>query len=114
MHIHTTRSLMRYFDWPLFLLVIAISLFGVVYHLQRHQHGGLQHTRHGHGNARDSAAELCRAFSSMWIIAGIAAMFVIIYFNYDVYGKYANTIYVANLGLSALYARWSRAPDAAA
>ena len=25
-----TRSMMRYFDWPLFLIVIAISLFGIV------------------------------------------------------------------------------------
>ena len=24
------RSLMKYFDWPLFLIVIGISLFGVV------------------------------------------------------------------------------------
>ena len=24
------RSLMRYFDWPLFLNVLAISLFGIV------------------------------------------------------------------------------------
>ena len=24
------RSLMRYFDWPLFLIVLGISLFGVV------------------------------------------------------------------------------------
>ena len=25
-----TRSLFRYFDWPLFLIVVAISLFGIV------------------------------------------------------------------------------------
>ena len=29
-HNHTTRSMIRYFDWPLFLIVIGISLFGVV------------------------------------------------------------------------------------
>ena len=33
----------------------------------------------------------------IWIVAGVVAMFVIIYFSYELYGKYANTLYVINL-----------------
>ena len=33
----------------------------------------------------------------IWIVAGVMAMFVIIYFSYELYGKYANTLYVINL-----------------
>ena len=33
----------------------------------------------------------------IWIVAGVVAMFIIIYFNYELYGKYANTLYVVNL-----------------
>lgn len=95
---HFNRDLMRYFDWPLFLMVIAISLFGVATIFSA--------TSTEVSSTPATVMEMLETqplnyarLQFLWIIAGVAAMFVIIYFNYDVYGKYANAIYVANLGL---------------
>ena len=54
---HFNRDLMRYFDWPLFLLVIAISLFGVVTIFSATSTGGAptlgQLTEFIHSNYKD-------------------------------------------------------------
>ena len=92
------RDLMRYFDWPLFLLVIAIALFGVVTIFSA--------TSTEVSSAPATVMEMLESqpltyarLQLLWIVAGVAAMFVIIFFNYEIYGKYANTIYAINLGL---------------
>lgn len=90
------RSLMRYFDWPLFLIVIGISLFGVVTIFSATS-----------SEVTETPATIMDMLSTqsltyprlqlLWILAGIAAMFVVIYFSYELYGKYANVLYAINL-----------------
>ena len=75
------RDLMRYFDWPLFLLVIAIALFGVVTIFSA--------TSTEVSSAPATVMEMLESqpltyarLQLLWIVAGVAAMFVIIFFNY--------------------------------
>ena len=91
-----TRSLMRYFDWPLFLNVLAISLFGVVTIFSATSSEVTEKPATIMEMLRTQSLTYPR-LQLIWIIAGVAAMFIIIYFNYELYGKYANTLYVINL-----------------
>ena len=91
-----TRSLMRYFDWPLFLNVLAISLFGVVTIFSATSSEVTEKPATIMEMLRTQSLTYPR-LQLIWIIAGVVAMFIIIYFNYELYGKYANTLYVINL-----------------
>ena len=91
-----TRGLMRYFDWPLFLIVIGISLFGVV--------AIFSATTTEVTETPATIMEMLRTqpltyarLQLIWIGVGIVVMFVLIFFDYQLYGKYANWLYVANL-----------------
>lgn len=90
------RSLMRFFDWPLFLNVLAISLFGVVTIFSATSSAVTEKPATIMEMLRTQSLTYPR-LQLIWIIVGIIAMFVIIFFNYELYGKYANTLYVINL-----------------
>ena len=90
------RSLMRFFDWPLFINVLAISLFGVVTIFSATSSEVTEKPATIMEMLRTQSLTYPR-LQLIWIIAGVAAMFIIIYFNYELYGKYANTLYVINL-----------------
>ena len=90
------RSLMRYFDWPLFLNVLAISLFGVVTIFSATSSEVTEKPATIMEMLRTQSLTYPR-LQLIWIVAGVVAMFVIIYFSYELYGKYANTRYVINL-----------------
>ena len=90
------RSLMRYFDWPLFLNVLAISLFGVVTIFSATSSEVTEKPATIMEMLRTQSLTYPR-LQLIWIIVGVIAMFVIIFFNYELYGKYANTLYVINL-----------------
>ena len=90
------RSLMRYFDWPLFLNVLAISLFGVVTIFSATSSEVTEKPATIMEMLRTQSLTYPR-LQLIWIVAGIVVMFIIIYFNYELYGKYANTLYVVNL-----------------
>ncbi len=83
------RSLMRFFDWPLFLNVLAISLFGTSSEVTEKPATIMEMLR--------TQSLTYPRLQLIWIIVGVIAMFVIIFFNYELYGKYANTLYVINL-----------------
>lgn len=92
------RSLMKYFDWPLFLIVIVISLFGVVCIFSA---TSSQVTEYPANIVEmlQTQSILYPRLQLMWIGAGLVAMAVIIFFPYDLYGQYANVVYTANIGL---------------
>ena len=90
------RSLMRFFDWPLFLNVLAISLFGVVTIFSATSSAVTEKPATIMEMLRTQSLTYPR-LQLIWIIVGVIAMFVIIFFNYELYGKYANTLYVINL-----------------
>jgi len=93
---HFDRSLMRYFDWPLFFIIIGISLFGV---LTIFSAGSIEVTQ-----KPATIMEMLQTqpltyprLQLIWLVVGIAAMFFIIFFDYEQYGKYANMLYAANV-----------------
>ena len=90
------RSLMRYFDWPLFLIVLGISLFGVVAIFSATSIEVTQKPATIMEMLQTQPLTYAR-LQLIWIFAGVIAMFVIIFFNYELYGKYANILYAANL-----------------
>ncbi len=95
------RSLMRYFDWPLFLIVLGISLFGVVAIFSASSIEVTQKPATIMEMLQTQPLTYAR-LQLIWIFAGVIAMFVIIFFNYELYGKYANILYAANLILLLL------------
>ena len=95
---HFERSLMRYFDWPLFITVIAICLFGIVTIFSA---TSIEVTEKP-ATIMDMLNTQPLTYSRLqliWMIVGIVAMFVLIFFSYDIYGKYANTLYVINIAM---------------
>ena len=93
---HFDRSLMRFFDWPLFLIVLSIAFFGVVTIFSA-----------GSSEVTETPATIMEMLRTqpltyprlqlIWLIVGILAMFFIIFFDYEQYGKYANVLYAANV-----------------
>ena len=90
------RRLMRYFDWPLVLIVIGISLFGVVAIFSA---GSIEVTQ-----KPATIMEMLRTqpltyprLQLIWIVVGVIAMFALMFFDYEQYGKYANVLYAANI-----------------
>ena len=92
------RSLMKYFDWPLFLIVIGISLFGVVCIFSATSSQVTEYPANV-VEMLQTQSILYPRLQLMWIGAGLIAMAAIIFFPYDLYGQYANVIYSANIGL---------------
>ncbi len=91
-----TRDMMRYFDWPLFLIVIAIALFGIVCVFSA--------TASEVTEAPATVMEMLETQSIyyprlqfIWLLAGIFAMTVMIFLPYQLFSRYANVIYIANI-----------------
>ncbi len=92
------RSLMRYFDWPLLIMVLTISLFGIVCIFSA--------TSSEVSTAPSNLVEMLQTQSIayprlqfLWLLAGMVAMFAIIFFPYALYGRYAHYIYVLNIAI---------------
>ena len=92
------RSLMKYFDWPLMIIVLLISLFGVV--------SIFSATTSSVTEVPDTIMEMLATQSItyprlqlMWIGAGLVAIFIMIFFPFDLFGRYADIIYYANIAL---------------
>ncbi len=90
------RGLMRYFDWPLFVLVLVISLFGVVSIFSATTTSVTEKPLTVMQMLSTQPLTYAR-LQLLWILAGIGVMSAIMYFGYDLYGKYANVIYFANI-----------------
>ena len=95
---HLDRRLMRYFDWPLFFIVIGISLFGVVTIFSASSIEVTETPATIMEMLRTQPLTYAR-LQLIWIVAGTVAMFALIFFDYEHYGKYANVLYAANLVL---------------
>ncbi|MBQ8506637.1 MAG: rod shape-determining protein RodA [Clostridia bacterium] len=95
---HFTRSLMRYFDWPLFLNVIVICLFGVVTIFSATSSEVTEQP----ATIMDMLATQSLTYPRLqliWILVGVVAMFFIIYFDYQFYGNHATFLYLFNIGM---------------
>jgi len=90
--------MMRSFDWPFFLLVMAIALFGVVCIFSA--------TATPTEVQPKSLAEMLSTQSLtyarlqiMWIMAGLVLMAAMVYLDYDHLSRWANMIYWANIAV---------------
>ena len=92
------RSLMKYFDWPLFLIVLVISLFGVVCIFSATSSQVTEYPANV-VEMLETQSILYPRLQLLWIGAGLIAMSAVIFFPYELYGQYANAIYAANIGL---------------
>jgi rod shape determining protein RodA len=90
--------MMRSFDWPFFLLVMAIALFGVICIFSA--------TATPTNTRPSSILEMLSTqpvtyarLQVLWIMAGLALMAGMVYLDYDHLSKWANIIYWANIAL---------------
>lgn len=90
------RELMRYFDWPLFLMAVAISLFSVVVIFSATSTEVTEKPATVLEMLQTQPLTYAR-LQLIWMIAGIVAMFFIMLFDYQIYGNYANAMYAFNL-----------------
>ena len=88
--------LIRHFDWPLFLLVIGISLFGIV-SIYAATARATEEEVHGLAQALNTHPITYARLQFFWMLAGIVAMCAMIFFNYHLFGRYADLIYWANI-----------------
>lgn len=95
------RSLMKYFDWPLFIIVLCISLFSVVVIFSASSTEVTQKPATIMEMLQTQPITYAR-LQFIWIIVGVAAMFFIIFFDYEIYGRYAILLYLINLGVLAI------------
>ena len=96
------RSLMRYFDWPLLIMVLTISLFGIVCIFSA--------TSSEVSTAPSNLVEMLQTQSIayprlqfLWLLDGMVAMFAIIFFPYALYGRYAHWQWEPHIYLNPLY-----------
>ncbi len=95
------RELMRYFDWPLFLMAVAISLFSVVVIFSATSTEVTEKPATVLEMLQTQPLTYAR-LQLIWMIAGIVAMFFIMLFDYQIYGNYANAMYALNLFVLAV------------
>lgn len=90
------RDLLRYFDWPLMLIVLGIAFFGVVciFSATTTQ---VTETPATIMEMLETQPITYARLQFFWILAGLVAMSVVIFFQYDLYGHYANLFYAANI-----------------
>lgn len=96
-----TRGMMRYFDWPLFLIVVAISLFGIVCVFSATSSEVTQ-TPSTVMEMLETQSIYYPRLQFLWLLAGIAVMMVMIFLPYQLFGRYAQWIYIANIAVLLL------------
>ena len=92
------RSLMKYFDWPLMINVLVISLFGVVCIFSATSSLVTEKPANVIEMLQTQSI-LYPRLQLIWIGAGLIAMSFIIFFPYELYGRYANVFYIGNIVL---------------
>jgi len=92
------RSLMRFFDWPLFIIVVLITLFGIVTIFSASSIEVMEKPATIMEMLETQPITYSR-LQFIWLLVGILAMFFIIYFDFNIYKKYSYVIYAVNIGL---------------
>ena len=120
---HLQPQMMRYFDWPLFLIVLALCSVGLVAIFA----ATAQPITEMPANLMEMLTTQPLTYPLLqlrWIAVGLVVMFIVMFFSYRAYGSYTTFIYVANLlvlltvlgmeagrgGMSAFF-RWGSSGD---
>ncbi|MBQ8088496.1 MAG: rod shape-determining protein RodA [Clostridia bacterium] len=96
-----TRRMMRYFDWPLFIIVMLISLFGIVCVFSATSSEVVETPR--------SIMEMLETQSTYYparqlrnLLVGLVMMVIFTYVPYKLFGSWSNGIYLLNLAVLML------------
>lgn len=90
------RSLMKYFDWPLMIIVLVISLFGVVCIFSATS-SQVTETPANVVEMLQTQSITYPRLQLLWIGAGLIVMSAVIFFPYQLYERYANAIYAGQV-----------------
>ena len=90
--------LIRYMDWPLLLLVLGISVFGVI-SIFAATASATDHEITGISNIIAAHPTRYATLQFLWMLAGLVAMSAMCFFNYHLFGKYSDLIYWANIAI---------------
>lgn len=93
-----TRSTFRYFDWPLFLIVIAISLFGIVCVFSATSSEVTEYPSNIMEMLETQSIYYPR-LQFIWLVVSILVMFVLIFPPYQFYGSASTLIYLFTCGV---------------
>lgn len=93
-----TRSMMRYFDWPLLIIVVAISLFGIVCIFSATSSEVTEYP--------STIMEMLETQSTyyprqqfLWLLIGLTVMSLISWMPYQFFGKHSTGLYLLNVGV---------------
>lgn len=89
---------MKHFDWLLFLNVLAISLFSIVAIFSATTTTVTEEPA-TIMEMLDTQPITYARLQFFWVIGGIAAMSAVIYFDYEVYGRYARIIFIVMIAV---------------
>ena len=92
------RELLRHFDWPLFVIVLAISIFGIVCIFSATTTSVTEKPA-TIMEMLDTQPITYARLQFFWLLGGIVVMVAIMYFSYEIYGRYANTIFLVMLAV---------------
>jgi len=90
------RQLLRHFDWLLFLNVIAISMFGIVAIFSATTTSVTEEPATIMEMLETQPITYAR-LQFFWLLGGLVVMTAVIYFSYEVYGRYARMIFIVML-----------------
>ena len=90
------RGLMRYFDWPLIIIVIAISLFGIASIFSASSIEVTEKPATIMEMLETQPLTYAR-LQLIWLLVGLVAMFVVMFFDYKVYGQFSDLFYWLNI-----------------
>ena len=93
-----TRSMFRYFDWPLFLIVVAISLFGIVCVFSATSSEVTEYPSNIMEMLETQSIYYPR-LQLMWLLAGIFVIMLVAYPPYQFFGNSATWIYLITCGV---------------
>ena len=87
---------LRYFDWVLFALTIAISIFGIICIFSATTTSVTEEPATIMEMLTTQPLTYAR-LQFLWLLAGLAAMAAMAYFSYEFYGRIYNFIYIVNI-----------------
>lgn len=90
------RNILRYFDWPILVIIVVLTLFGCVCILS----ANTDNLTHDITDVRELLSTQDTSFSGyqlLWFGAGLVGLVVILAIDYDLFGRAANVLYAINI-----------------
>ncbi len=84
------------FDWPLLLLIVAIAVFGII-SIFAATAVPVEHAAKSFLELLQTQPTYYARLQIFWLLAGLVALGVMVVIDYDVFGKWSNALYWANI-----------------